>query len=335
MTLVCDEFGSFIGSMDKYNANGASAADRAIYLKAYDRRPHKADRIQRKTQFVPMLSLGILAGVQPDRLPAFGDLVSDGLLQRFVQIVVQPMKFAPDDGSGGGRDCVAYGDLVDSLIKIEPKMNLSWPEGRVEPIEMMWDGYSAMENVRFRLHNLNREGSVISATFQAFVGKLPRVAGSLALILHLAEHRGSGNLVSVSAETIRKVEKIIFKFIIPHAIAIESRGNDNKDVQHVCSWILAQGKTTLRLRDFRRGPFRRMGDPNREERILRYLEGVEWLVPTGGARSNPKENKTWSVPQRIFDQFARRAEEERLRRQEVGRLIKLSAQRRGESLDAQ
>jgi hypothetical protein len=145
MTLVCDEFGSFIGSMDKSNAYGASAADRAIYLKAYDRRPHKADRIQRKTQFVPMLSLGILAGVQPDRLPAFGDLVSDGLLQRFVQIVVQPMKFAPDDGSGDGRDCVAYGDLVDSLIKIQPKMNFSCMEGRVEPIELTGDGYSAME----------------------------------------------------------------------------------------------------------------------------------------------------------------------------------------------
>ncbi len=46
---------------------------------------------------VDNLALGILGGIQPDRLTKLGDLTSDGLLQRFLPVLMKPAKLGNAD----------------------------------------------------------------------------------------------------------------------------------------------------------------------------------------------------------------------------------------------
>ena len=101
-----DEIAGWIGSMEKYGGTGRGAsAKRAFWLQAYDGGSYIVDRIQRGQTIVNMLSTSLLGGIQPQRLSELQGLTSDGLLQRFLPVMMGASKFASDIvcGVGGTR----------------------------------------------------------------------------------------------------------------------------------------------------------------------------------------------------------------------------------------
>ncbi len=57
-----------------------------------------------------------IAGVQPGRLAALGDLQSDGLLQRLLPVIVADTKMGEDIPDNGVL--AAYDELIASLLKL-------------------------------------------------------------------------------------------------------------------------------------------------------------------------------------------------------------------------
>lgn len=85
LLLAYDELSEFVGRMDAYN--GGTGKDRGTYLQAFD---GGSKTINRKSSIVPLVvenfSVGVLAGVQPEKLAEMFKKSggADGLFQRFI-----------------------------------------------------------------------------------------------------------------------------------------------------------------------------------------------------------------------------------------------------------
>lgn len=93
---IYEELDSWIGSHDAYRGGGGSK-DRGEWLCLYDGGPHTVDRAtgsaKQRHVFVPNWGCGILGATTFAALRRLAkNLPPDGLLQRFLPVVVQPLK---------------------------------------------------------------------------------------------------------------------------------------------------------------------------------------------------------------------------------------------------
>ena len=77
-----DELAGWFGGFGRYSGTGA---DRAFWIEAYGGRQFTIDRVKHPLPIViPRLSVGVLGGVQPDRLADLLRGPDDGLQARFL-----------------------------------------------------------------------------------------------------------------------------------------------------------------------------------------------------------------------------------------------------------
>jgi hypothetical protein len=91
---AADELAGWLGQMEKYSKG--SSADRAIWLQARNGGPYNVHRVSRDDVNVENLSSSLLGGIQADRLAEIVGLSSDGLIQRFVPVMMQQATLAKD-----------------------------------------------------------------------------------------------------------------------------------------------------------------------------------------------------------------------------------------------
>src|SRR5262249_14375951 len=125
---------------------------------------------------VENLALGLLGGIQPDRLSAIRDLTSDGLLQRILPVLMQ----AAERGDQS-HPITAAEDAYEKLIQLVHCAS---------PWSYQFDTNAL--NVRDRLldHLYDLEQlDGLSAPLVGAIGKLKGYFGRIALVLHVAhEH---------------------------------------------------------------------------------------------------------------------------------------------------
>jgi len=199
-----DEFSGWIGSMEKYGGAKGAGADRAFWLQAFNGGPYTIDRIGRGELRVKNLSVSLIGGIQPARLAELHGLTSDGLLQRFIPIMMRSAVFPVDAPTDGPLN--EYDRLTQKLIGA----------GHARLI-LADDAVPAMERLRRHLHELEQVAGGLADGFQAFLGKLPGLSGSLALILHMVSDPIEGRLHPVSRETVEDVRRLVIEFLLPHA----------------------------------------------------------------------------------------------------------------------
>lgn len=82
LLVVRDELSGWLGSFDKYGGGGA---DRAFFIEAYGGRSYTVDRVKNPEPVrIRHLSIGVLGGVQPDKLPILLEGPDDGLVPRLL-----------------------------------------------------------------------------------------------------------------------------------------------------------------------------------------------------------------------------------------------------------
>jgi hypothetical protein len=82
LLLQRDEIAGWLGAFDKYGGGGS---DRAFWLEAFGGRPFAVDRVKHKQPIhVPHLSIAVLGGIQPDKLPKIIGGAEDGFAARFL-----------------------------------------------------------------------------------------------------------------------------------------------------------------------------------------------------------------------------------------------------------
>lgn len=114
-----DEIAGWIGSMERYASKGGTgSADRAFWLQAFDGGPFIIDRIKRGSGRIENLSVSILGGIQPACLGELDGLTSDGLLQRFVPVLMRHPTEPIDEPIGEPWE--AHRRLIETLVNATP-----------------------------------------------------------------------------------------------------------------------------------------------------------------------------------------------------------------------
>lgn len=237
-----DELSGFIGAMDKYSGGKGSGADRSFWAQAYNGGPKTIDRLQRGEIYVQNLCVSFLAGMQPDRLSEVANLTSDGLLQRFLPVMMRRSAYPVEVESD--LPAQRFDDLVTYLIGLKPQTYQMDEGGRL----------AADEFQRFVFDLEGMEG--LGKSFCTFVGKLSGIHGTLALLLHIIEDPQQAVFDPVSERSVRAASRMLREFIIPHALEFYRGTTDGADwsgMRAIASYLLTSDKDRFTASDFTSG----------------------------------------------------------------------------------
>jgi hypothetical protein len=303
-----DELAGWIGQMEKYTTGRGSFADRAFWLKAYDGGPFTVDRVSRADIRINNLSVSIVGGIQPSRLDELHGLTSDGLLQRFLPVLISNSSFPAD--CAVTSEAESYSKLLHRLAGLEP-----------QKLFLADDAVTAMTELRQYLHDLERASPGVADGFQSFVGKLPGVSGSLALILALADGAQYSPWAKVDKETVDNVAVLIQRFLLPHSFEFYRKAHSIDRLQRLASWILTSGRTRIVASDLtvNVADYRGLGLMEITQRVSPLVAGG-WLTP----KEIGPVAKSWTVNSAVPIRFRERAEEERRRKAAVAKLMNAS-----------
>jgi hypothetical protein len=285
-----EEFDSWIGSHDAYNGKGK---DRGEWLRLYDGGPHSVDRatgpMKSRHVFVPNWGCSILAATTFAGIKRHAkNLPSDGLLQRFMPVVVSPAREWPDAphrSSQAARE--AFARLLCTLRHIRPGVVRLSPAAT----EVLESRQRALVGVANALEE-------VSPDIAAHAGKHIGMIGRVALILHCIECGEHAAIELVSGETMRAAERLLTS-LLPHArvlFAALDRGDGSTDVARAAAeTLLADGLETFTRRDLIQ-KCRRFRDAagGAQEACLRFLADAGWIAPD---RAGPKRD---GQPARFF-----------------------------------
>jgi hypothetical protein len=301
-----DEIAGWVGAMERYSSQRGSAADRAVWLKAFDGGSYDVDRIKRGEIHVHNLSVSLLGGIQPARLAELHGLTSDGLLQRFLPVMMGPSQLARDE-PGDNED---YATLVRKLILARPE-RLILNEAALE----------VMNDIRQNLHNLEAASGGLANGFQAFVGKLPGYAGRLALILHMAADPEYGQTCQINETIVENVRRLIFDFIIPHGHEFYRTAESTTDgdrLRKIASWILTSGKARIVTSDLTHNvrDLRGLTVIEINKRVSPLVAGG-WLEPTEPGPAC----RAWTVNPAVGPFFEQRRQQENEGKQQLRQIM--------------
>ncbi len=104
LLLNRDEIAGWLGSFGRYSSGGGG--ERAMWLEAYGGRAYTIDR-QKDPEpiLIPQLSVGVLGGVQPDKLSLITGGADDGFAARFLWSWPEPVRGFVLPGSPSAEAC--------------------------------------------------------------------------------------------------------------------------------------------------------------------------------------------------------------------------------------
>lgn len=298
-----DELSGWIGAMDKYGGGKGSAADRGFWLGAYNGGPRTVDRLSRGETFIQNLCVAFVGGIQPDRLKELGNLASDGLLQRFLPVMMRKASRAKEVESDTPKK--DYELLIHELIKV-PAHGLIMDEGALRAAEEFQDYIYDLEHM---------DG--LGKSFCGFAGKLTGIQGSLALVLHMIEDPENSSIEPVPERIMRNAERILREFCIPHALELYRTTGDNADwdsLRKLASFILTSPKDRFTASDFTNGVHAMRGLTTWEvgQKVSPLVAGG-WLVEDDSG----KTTRAWNVVSGLREALSKRREEELRRKTEI------------------
>lgn len=172
--LARDELAGWLQGMSRYSGGGS---DRPFWLEAYGGRSYSVERMGRDPVYIDRLAVGVLGGIQPDRLRSL--LIKsddDGLLARFLPVWPNP---APIKRPDTGHDDAFLDAALARLLSLDMPTD---EEGHKRPwfVPFAEDARDLLDAFRQQVREweAGAEGLLLS-----FIGKLPGLAVRLSLVL--------------------------------------------------------------------------------------------------------------------------------------------------------
>lgn len=208
--LARDELAGWLQGMARYSGGGS---DRPFWLEAYGGRPYTVERLGREPVYVDQLTVGVLGGIQPDRMrKLLKKTDDDGLLARLMPIWPDP---APLKRPGGQADADLMETAVERLLGLSMNRN---EDGHHTPsILPFGEGAKLlMDDFRkqVRAYEADANGLVLS-----FVGKLPGLAVRLALVLGMLDWASDeeDEPCEITASHFRRAVHLLDAYALPMA----------------------------------------------------------------------------------------------------------------------
>jgi hypothetical protein len=325
--LIHDELAGWFGGFERYNSGQAS---RAFYLSCWNGGPYLKDRVGQGARDesaeirVPNLALGVLGGIQPDRLATQRDLTCDGMLQRFLPLLMR----LPERGDENHPVVAAendYAKFIGMVHSAHPRI-----------YEFAPDAAGVRTRVLDRLFGLEQVEGFSSALIGA-IGKLRGYYIRLALTLHVAAEntammRGQAATPGgfILRETAEAAEMLLFKFLLPHIFGlydvISNGGKDRDIIRTIAGFILASDEERFLPSDITAGVRKLRGEPSKTiaEWACRFC-AMGWLRPED---ETAPVAKAWLVVPGLRDHFAERRKQAQKARAQAHAILSAGGTRR-------
>jgi len=318
--VLQDELSGWFGGIEKYSGGKGSAKDRSFWLTAFGGGEYAVNRVGRGSFLIDNLSVSILGGVQPDPIRRIvGDATDDGLIQRFLPVILQPANIGRDEE--GCDVAYEYDDIIERLH------NLKAPDSILGQVPLQFDdGARAIrEKLEAKHHKLVVSTEGFNKKLAAHIGKFDGIFPRLCIIWHCLEYVSAPDFdpaeplpIIVAQATAARAEAFLSGYIMKHSLAfyagVIGLSDDHDDLVDVAGYILAKGKDKVTIRDIRMG-IRSMRKIDREAgiKLFQRLEALSWVDPVNMRADAP----SWNVNPAVHELFAAKAEHERLRRTEM------------------
>ncbi|MGM0583465.1 MAG: DUF3987 domain-containing protein [Pseudomonadota bacterium] len=287
-----DELAGWLSNMSRY-ANGGS--DKPFWLEAYGGRPFTVERMSREPVRIDRLTVGVLGGIQPDRLASL--LIradDDGTLARLLPIWPDPAPIkrphsAPDDAFAEEAFARLYELAMPTDEAGDPR---PWFVPFAESARDILDQFRRWA----REEETGESGLLVS-----FIGKTPGMAVRLALVLAHLDWTTRPDMrppEEVTADHFGRAAHYVSEYAVPmarRAYAEASAPAEERAAQRLARLIVEQRWDAFTMRDVTR----------RERQGLRRNADVEpaldVLTQGGWLRSQqPASGPKGGRPQRVF-----------------------------------
>jgi hypothetical protein len=310
-----DELSGWFGAMDKYSPGKGAAADRAFWLKSFNGGSYSINRIARGAAFIPNLSIGLLGGIQPEPLRKLaGDSVDDGLIQRFLPVVLRPATIGQDAPAGG--EVEAYNSTIHRLIAMRaPRAgNL----GPAHPLRFDTEAQAKRAAMEAEHVELVQALETVSPKLAAHIGKHDGIFARLCLVWHCVDHADDACLPdTITGDVAERVARFMREFVRPSAIAFYAgmlgMSAGHEDLMALASVIVSDCLDEVTAREVQRST-RALRHVTADEarRLCEKLEAFGWLTSIDPRQKSASPR--WKVVPAVHTLFAERGRIEADRR---------------------
>jgi hypothetical protein len=286
-----DELAGWLEGMQRYSGGGS---DRPFWLEAFGGRGFTVERMGREPLTIDRLSIGVLGGIQPDRLKSLlfkSD--DDGLLARFLPIWPEPAPL---------RRPQTWGDetLMEAALGRLLTLDLVTDEaGEARPwfIPFTEDARALMDDLRavVRGWETGAEGLMLS-----FLGKLPGLTARLALVLAFLDWAADGaeEPHEITVQHFGRAAHLVEAYLLPmarRAYADAATPKAERAARRLVGIIQEQGWHRFTSRDVLRLDRAGLDTAAELNPALALLEDGDCIRPI-----EPPANPQGGRPQRLF-----------------------------------
>ncbi len=239
-----DELAGWLQGMTRYSGGGS---DRAFWLEAYGGRAFAVERMGRDPVTIDRLSVGVLGGIQPDKLrELMFKVADDGLLARFLPVW-------PDPAPLKRPTSIVDDALIERAVVRLLNLRMIEEDDGARPwlIGFTDDARNGMDLLREKVRAWEAE---TAGLMLSFIGKLPGLAARLALVLAHLDYavEDAEEPREITAEHFRRAANLIETYVVPmarRAYAAGSVPKEERAATRLLALILKQGWTTFHARD--------------------------------------------------------------------------------------
>lgn len=300
--LIChlDEMSNWI----KIICDKRSGDNRSAWTVAYEAKRYLMDRVGAGSIICDNFSVSIFGNVQPRIFrSAMKDLGEDGLMQRFIPIMLDTKKTKRGNPMPEYMTTASRWENAIRVIHALPETDYHLSHDAYEAFREFQSWY---EDAKQDFVKLN-----FSETFMTAYGKLEGTAGRLIMVFHLLENPFN---TTVSKETVNNVVQLVKSYIIPcyrysydHIVGDDEQGNFE---MWLFDYILYHSEReseidTVKIRNAARRKFsERMNRFEKTERIstaMTALELTNWVIRI--EEYDRKNVIKWAINPLIFPMF--------------------------------
>jgi uncharacterized protein DUF3987 len=293
MLMLADELAGLFLNMSRYSGG----QDNEFWLEAWNGSAYTVERMGRPPIAVSYLLVGVVGGLQPDKLARSfnGDL--DGMYARVL--------FAwPVDPP--------YRPLTNEVAEVEPEIvnalsrliNLTSGADDFAPrnIPLSPEAVEGFESFRqFQSQGKNALDGREREWWAKSPAHVLRLAGTLSY-LSWAMAGGRPEPESIELEFVEAAVRLVRDYFWVHsraALRQIGRNERHANARRVLRWIRAHNKTEVSLKDVRRDALNQSLDADQTQGLLDGLKRARWLretnAPTGG-----RPIRRWEVNPKLF-----------------------------------
>jgi Protein of unknown function (DUF3987) len=292
---LTDELSAMFTNMSRYSGG----QDNEFWLEAWNGGAYTVERINR-TLRINHLLIGVVGGMQPDKLAKSFEGPADGMYTRLLFAWPPEPAYQPLSIEALEVDP----DILNALARLDGLAEFEDDNLVVRPIELSAEARERFEQFRQFAH-LDKEA--VEGRDREWLAKAPahvlRLAGTLCLLDWAM--CGGAEPTEIGADEVGAAIRLVQDYFWPHArAALRQIGLTERHVnaRRVLRWIRARGKTEVSLEDIRRDA---LGQKLDAEQTINLLDGMTrsgWLRKRE-AKSTPKGGRParrWEVTPHLF-----------------------------------